>query len=50
MTVTAEFMVEVSRLLRALAGPECSCRVCLDARIAAEQIDRQLAQEGADRG
>lgn len=41
--MTADFLTEVARLLRTLAGPDCSCRVCLDARIAAGQIDRHLA-------
>ena len=40
--MTVEFLTEVVRLLRTLAGPECACRVCLDARIAADQIDRHL--------
>lgn len=44
--MTVEFLTEVARLLRTLAGPDCSCRVCLDARLRADQIDRHLAQEG----
>lgn len=44
--MTVELLTEVVRLLRTLAGPECACRVCLDARIAADQIDRHLMTIG----
>lgn len=47
MTIDATFATEVARLLRALAGPDCSCVTCRDARIAADQLDREVAaQEG----
>lgn len=46
MNVRPEFLAELAVLLRRLAGPDCSCRLCLDARIAADQIDRELTQQG----
>lgn len=47
MTIDAALVVEVARLLRVLAGPDCQCAPCRDARIAADQLDREVAtQEG----
>lgn len=46
-TLDPALVVEVARLLRTLAGPDCRCAPCLDARIAADQLDREVAaQEG----